>query len=90
LLICGRITLTRPNFESIATELNVESMNYRGYPIYQPHCNLAPTDTVPILTLAEGQRHISLMRWGTVPKNQRGMLITSALSLSRHARHSAE
>jgi putative SOS response-associated peptidase YedK len=54
--VCGRITLTRPNFESIATELNVEPMNYRGYPIYEPHYNIAPTDTVPILTLADGQR----------------------------------
>jgi putative SOS response-associated peptidase YedK len=73
--MCGRITLTRPNFESIATELNVEPMNYRGYPIYEPHYNIAPTDTVPILTHAEGQRQISPMSWGTVPGNKRGMLI---------------
>jgi transposase len=26
--MCGRITLTRPNFESIAAELNVAPMNY--------------------------------------------------------------
>ncbi len=73
--MCGRITLTRPNFESIATELNVEPLNYRGYPIYAPHYNIAPTDTVPVLTLAEGQRHISPMTWGTIPKNRRGMVI---------------
>jgi hypothetical protein len=59
--MCVRITLTRPNFESIAAELNVAAMNYRGYPIYAPHYNLAPTDTLPILTLQEGERHISLV-----------------------------
>jgi putative SOS response-associated peptidase YedK len=73
--MCGRITLTRPNFESITAELNVAAMNYRGYPIYAPHYNLAPTDTLPILTLQEGERHISPMAWGTIPKNRRGMVI---------------
>jgi len=73
--MCGRITLTRPNFESIATELNVEPMNYRGMPIHEPHYNIAPTDTVPILTLADGQRHISPMSWGTLLKNKRGTVI---------------
>jgi putative SOS response-associated peptidase YedK len=49
--MCGRITLTRSNFESIAAELNVAPMNYRGYPIFKPRYNVAPTDTLPILTL---------------------------------------
>jgi hypothetical protein len=31
--MCGRITLTRPNLESIASELNIAPENYRGYPI---------------------------------------------------------
>jgi putative SOS response-associated peptidase YedK len=73
--MCGRITLTRPNFESIATELNVQPMNYRGMPIFKPRYNLAPTDTLPILKLEDGQRHISPMTWGTIPKNRRGMVI---------------
>jgi putative SOS response-associated peptidase YedK len=73
--MCGRITLTRPNFESISAELNVEPMNYRGLPIYEPRYNIAPTDIVPILTLADGQRQISPMSWGTIPKNKRGMVI---------------
>jgi hypothetical protein len=41
--MCGRITLTRPNLESIAAELDVEAMNYRGYPLLEPHYNIAPT-----------------------------------------------
>ncbi len=49
----GRITLTRPNFESIATELNVEPLNYRGMPLYRPRYNAAPTDILPILTLQD-------------------------------------
>ena len=73
--MCGRITLTRPNFESIAAELNVAPMNHRGYPIFKSRYNVAPTDTLPILTLQEGERHISPMAWGTIPKSRRGMLI---------------
>src|ERR1700737_1342539 len=73
--MCGRITLTRPNFESIATELDVAPMNYRGYPIFKPRYNLAPTDTLPILTRQKGQRGISPMTWGTTPENQRGIVI---------------
>ncbi len=73
--MCGRITLTRPNFESIATELDVEPLNYRGMPLYKPRYNAAPTDILPILTLQDGQRHISPMTWGTTPKNQRGIVI---------------
>jgi len=73
--MCGRIALTRPNFESIATELNVQPMNYRGMPIYKPRYNAAPTDILPILTLQDGERHISPMTWGTTPKNRRGIEI---------------
>ncbi len=73
--MCGRITLTRPNFESIAAELNVEPMNYRGMPIHRPRYNAAPTDVLPILTSENGERHISPMTWGTTPKNRRGIVI---------------
>jgi hypothetical protein len=34
--MCGRIMLPRPNFESIASELDVDAMNYRGRPLYRP------------------------------------------------------
>ena len=39
-------------------------MNYRGYPILEPHYNIAPTSILPILTLDDGHRHISPMKWG--------------------------
>ena len=39
-------------------------MNYRGYPTLEPHYNIAPTSILPILTLDDGHRHISPMKWG--------------------------
>jgi putative SOS response-associated peptidase YedK len=59
--MCGRITLTRPNLESVASELNVAPEGYRGYPILEPHYNIAPTSLHPILTLNHNQRFISPM-----------------------------
>jgi putative SOS response-associated peptidase YedK len=73
--MCGRITLTRPNFESIASELDVDPMNRRGMPIYRPRYNVAPTDGHPILTLDEGVRHVHVMYWGTRPKTGKGLTI---------------
>src|SRR5258708_1987827 len=73
--MCGRITLTRPNLESIAAELDVEPMNYRGYPILEPHYNIAPTSILPILTLEDGHRHISPMKWGLTLGAKRSFVI---------------
>src|SRR6266436_5756899 len=73
--MCGRITLTRPNLESIAAELDVEPMNYRGYPILEPHFNIAPTAIVPILPLKDGHRHISPMKWGFTLGPKRSFVI---------------
>ena len=54
--MCGRITLTRPNLESIASELDVDG---RGYPVYRPRYNVAPTQPHPILVMREvrGESH---------------------------------
>jgi putative SOS response-associated peptidase YedK len=73
--MCGRITLTRPNLESIAAELNVEPMSYRGYPLVEPHYNIAPTSILPILTLENGQREISPMTWGVTLGTKRSFVI---------------
>jgi hypothetical protein len=48
----------RSNFESIAVELEVDTMNYRGMPVYRPRYNVAPTDGHPVLTLDESVRHV--------------------------------
>jgi putative SOS response-associated peptidase YedK len=73
--MCGRITLTRPNLESVASELNVAAEGCRGYPILEPHYNIAPTSLHPILTLNQYQRFISPMTWGSIPKSGRGLVI---------------
>jgi len=66
--MCGRITLTRPNLESIAAELEVADV--RGYPLYQPRYNVAPSQPHPVLVLQEFEgnrsRQISPMYWGFV------------------------
>ena len=87
--MCGRITLTRPNLESIGSELNVGPENYRGYPNYAPHYNIAPTSIHPILRLENGHRTISPMGWGTTPKNGKGLLINWRSESFRRARHDA-
>ena len=73
--MCGRITLTRPNLKSIARELNVAPEGCRGYPILEPHFNIAPTSSHPILTLQDQKRFISPMTRGSTPKNGRGLMI---------------
>ncbi|HVN89508.1 MAG TPA: SOS response-associated peptidase [Candidatus Binataceae bacterium] len=74
--MCGRITLTRPNLESVASELNVSPEGCRGYPRLEPHYNIAPTSVHPILTLDErGHRRIEPMTWGSIPKAGKGLVI---------------
>jgi putative SOS response-associated peptidase YedK len=45
-------------------ELEVAPMAYRGYSIFEPHYNIAPTSILPILTIEDGHRHVSPMKWG--------------------------
>ena len=73
--MCGRITLTRPNLESVASEFNVAPEGCRGYPTLEPHYNIAPTSLHPILTLDAKERLISPMIWGSTPNNGRGLAI---------------
>ena len=62
--MCGRITLTRPNLESIAAELDVEPMNYRGYPIMGPHYFSHAPVPARIVHLVHGGRNL------ITPKNR--------------------
>jgi putative SOS response-associated peptidase YedK len=52
-----------------------EPMNYRGYPLVEPHYNIAPTSVLPILTLEDGQQHISPMTWGITLGPKRSFVI---------------
>jgi len=79
--MCGRITLTRPNLESIASELDVSAEAMRGYPIYHPHYNIAPTQEHPVLTTheLEGNRSrvVTPMKWGIADRTRRMLSINA-------------
>jgi putative SOS response-associated peptidase YedK len=40
---------------------------YSDQPNFPPRYNIAPTQPVPIVRLAEGQRRFALVRWGLIP-----------------------
>src|SRR5208282_4167531 len=76
--MCGRITLTRPNLESIANELDVDGC---GYPVYRPRYNVAPAQPHPILVMREFEgsrtRVIAPMRWGIIDTGRRMQTINA-------------
>jgi putative SOS response-associated peptidase YedK len=44
-----------------------ELFGYADQPNFPPRYNIAPTQPVPIVRLAEGQRRFALVRWGLIP-----------------------
>ncbi len=40
---------------------------YRAQPDFPPRYNVAPTQPVPIVRMAEGERQFALVRWGLIP-----------------------
>jgi len=40
---------------------------YAEQPNFPPRYNVAPTQPVPVVRIAEGARHFALMRWGLLP-----------------------
>ena len=40
---------------------------YREQPNFPPRYNVAPTQPVPIVRIAEGARQFALVRWGLIP-----------------------
>ena len=42
-------------------------LGYIDQPNFPPRYNVAPTQAVPIVRLAEGQRRFALVRWGLIP-----------------------
>ena len=70
--MCGRFTLRR-DLESVHRELRVktEASNV----LWSPRYNIAPTDQVPILTVAEsGHRQLTPMVWG-IPRSRGGRMV---------------
>ena len=59
--MCGRYCITT------APEAIRRLFRYRQQPNFPPRYNVAPTQPVPIVRLAEGEREFALVRWGLIP-----------------------
>lgn len=59
--MCGRYVITSPPAAIRAL------FGYPEQPNFPARYNVAPTQPIPIVRLAEGQRHFALMRWGLIP-----------------------
>ena len=60
--MCGRYTIT-VNAEGIAWRFGAERPEFEFEPAY----NAAPTQNLPVITEANGQRQVLIMRWGLIP-----------------------
>jgi len=61
--MCGRYSLTT------APEAMRALFDYENLPNLEPRYNIAPTQTVPVVRLADsGRREIALLRWGLIPR----------------------
>ena len=59
--MCGRYVITSPPAAIRAL------FGYPEQPNFPPRYNVAPTQPVPIVRPADGQRHFALVRWGLIP-----------------------
>ena len=59
--MCGRYVITSPPAAIRAL------FGYAEQPNFPPRHNVAPTQPIPIVRLAEGKRQFALMRWGLIP-----------------------
>lgn len=59
--MCGRYLITS------APEAFRRLFGYREQPNFPPRYNVAPTQPVPIVRVAEGERQFALVRWGLIP-----------------------
>jgi putative SOS response-associated peptidase YedK len=63
--MCGRFTLTFPDYEALARALGVEP-DPDAAEIYRPRYNVAPTDPHWVLRVKNGKRELCLATWGLV------------------------
>jgi putative SOS response-associated peptidase YedK len=59
--MCGRYAITT------APEAIRQLFAYLEQPNFPPRYNVAPTQPVPIVRMAEGRRQLALVRWGLIP-----------------------
>lgn len=70
--MCGRYAITT------APEAIRALFGYPEQPNFPPRYNVAPTQPVPIVRMAEGKRQLALVRWGLIPawvKDPRGFTL---------------
>lgn len=70
--MCGRYAITT------APEAIRQLFGYPEQPNFPPRYNVAPTQPVPIVRMAEGKRQLALVRWGLIPawvKDPRGFTL---------------
>lgn len=65
--MCGRFAFYSPH-EAIA-----DLFGLRDFPDIAPSYNIAPTQQVPVVRMADGEREGVLMRWGLVPFFAKGV-----------------
>jgi len=59
--MCGRYVIT-------STPEAIRALfGYAEHPNFPPRYNVAPTQPIPIVRIAEGKRQFVLMRWGLIP-----------------------
>lgn len=59
--MCGRYVITS------TPEAIRRLFGYVEQPNFPPRYNVAPTQPIPVVHVADGQRHFALMRWGLIP-----------------------
>jgi putative SOS response-associated peptidase YedK len=59
--MCGRYLITS------APEAFRRLFGYPQQPNFPPRYNVAPTQPVPVVRIAEGEREFALVRWGLIP-----------------------
>ncbi|MFH1262746.1 MAG: SOS response-associated peptidase [Pseudomonadota bacterium] len=61
--MCGRFTLTTPDFKTVVTSLGAEA-RAEDFPLYRPRFNIAPSDRHWILIDRESKRRLLPATWG--------------------------
>jgi putative SOS response-associated peptidase YedK len=59
--MCGRYLITS------SPEAFRRLFRYEEQPDFPPRYNVAPTQPIPIVRMAEGKRQFALVRWGLIP-----------------------
>lgn len=76
--MCGRYTLSTPG------PVLAERFHLSNIPDLPPRYNVAPTQPVPVVRLAQGtERELSLLRWGLVPSWADGVSVGNRMINAR-------